>query len=204
MRTWVSSLIAALFFIKVEGAGKGPRSRLQQGHAGLLWKICARIFYSSKAEVVGMKENSLWSFIPESMNSWAFYSSGMPGTLGWFYKAVKPQLKVWMNINHGGDDDSCSCFTQLSGGYRTSGSVHIAPCFPHLLWSAERGGYYLQACGTTVSTSFSAGIQGVGPCSADLVQCQHGMQLSTGLRHIPALCFPPPGCRLNSTLAPWR
>lgn len=71
--------------------------------------------------------------------------------------------------------------------------LHIAPCFPHLLWSAERGGYYLQACGTTVSTSFSAGIQGVGPCSAHLVQRQHGMQLSAGLRHIPALCFPPPG-----------
>lgn len=136
MWTWVSSLIAALFFSKMEGAGKGPRSRLQQGHAGLLWKICARIFYSSKAEVVGMKENSLWSFIPESMNSWAFYSSGMPGTLGWFYKAVKPQLKVWMNINHGGDDDSCSCFTQLSGGYCTS--AHCALFSPFALVRRER------------------------------------------------------------------
>lgn len=64
MLTWVSSLIAAMLCVKVEGAAKGPRSGLRQGHAGLLWKICALIFYSSKAEVVGMKENSLWSFIP--------------------------------------------------------------------------------------------------------------------------------------------
>lgn len=64
MWTWISSLIAALFCVKAEGTGKGSRSGLRQGHAGLLWKICALIFYSSKAEVVGMKENSLWSFIP--------------------------------------------------------------------------------------------------------------------------------------------
>lgn len=64
MWTCVSSLITAQICTKVEGTGKGPSSGQWQGHAGLLWKICALIFYSSKAEVVGMKENSLWSFIP--------------------------------------------------------------------------------------------------------------------------------------------
>lgn len=64
MWTWVSSLITALLRVKAEGAGKGLRSGLRQGHAGLLRKICTLIFYSSKVEVVGMKENSLWSFIP--------------------------------------------------------------------------------------------------------------------------------------------
>jgi len=62
MQTWVSPFITALLCVKVEGAGEGPRSGLQQGHAGLHRKICTLIFYSSKAEVVGMKENSLWSF----------------------------------------------------------------------------------------------------------------------------------------------
>lgn len=45
-------------------AGKGPSIAPRQGHAGLLWKIRRLIFYSSEAEVVGMKENTPWGFIP--------------------------------------------------------------------------------------------------------------------------------------------
>lgn len=96
------------------------------------------------------------------MNSWAFYSSGMPGALGWFYKAVKPQLKVWMIINHG----TMTAAHILPGFQAGIAPLHIVPRLPHLVWSAEREGYYLQACGTTESTSLSTGIQGEDPLPA--------------------------------------
>lgn len=123
-------VIAALLCVRLEGTGTALSSGLQQGHAGLLWKICTLIFCSSKAEVVGMKENSLWSSYLESMNSWAFYSSGMPGTRVWFYKASKPQLKVWMNINHSGTMTAARVFTPLSGGTALRTLCSVFPtCF---------------------------------------------------------------------------
>lgn len=134
-------LIAALLCVKLEGTGTGLSSGLQQGHAGLLWKICTLIFCSSKAEVVGMKENSLWSSYLESMNSWAFYSSGMLGTRVWFYKASKPQLKVWMNINHSGTMTAARVlpFSQVG--------LHCGHCvlFSPLALVCREGSYYLQA-----------------------------------------------------------
>lgn len=129
-------VIAALLCVRLECTSTGLSPGLQQGHTGLLWKICTLIFCSSKAEVVGMKENSLWSSYLESMNSWAFYSSGMPGTRVWFYKASKPQLKVWMNINHSGTMTAARVFTPLSGGtaLRT-----LCPVFP-TCFGLQRGG----------------------------------------------------------------
>lgn len=134
--TWSHLIIAALLCVRLEGTGTGLSPGLQQGHAGLLWKICTLIFCSSKAEVVGMKENSLWSSYLESMNSWAFYSSGMLGTCIWFYKASKPQLKVWMNINHSGTMTAARVFTPLSGGTALG---TLCPVFP-TCFGLQRGG----------------------------------------------------------------
>lgn len=134
------------------------------------------------------------------MNSWAFYSSGMPSVLGWFYKAAKPRLKVWMSINHGEDDDSCSCFTQLSSGYHTSAhhalfSTFASVCregglLPSGLWDHwAHQFWYWDSRGCPYPAHW---------CSAS-TGCSSAATSGTPLR----FAFPP-GCHLNSTVGARR
>lgn len=85
------------------------------------------------------------------------------------------------------------------------GTLH--PVFPtgprHWLWSVCVGRCYLQVCGTTGSTSCSTGTQGgIHAQHTSVVAVQEAAQHQPWARPCALLC--PPGCCLNSTLAPRR